>query len=536
MYPISDSKWVSPVQCVSKKGGMMVVTNEKNELIPTRTVTGWRICMDYRKLNDATRKNHYSVPFIDQMLDRLASQKYYCFLDAIFQTCMMAIFHDMVEHFVEVFMDDFSVFGESFELCLTNLDRVLARCEETSLAFKLLKKKLIKALILNAPNWELLFELMYDASGIVVGAVLGQRKEKMFHSIYYASKTLDAAQSNYIVTEKKDAGISVHAKPRLIRWILLLQEFDLEIRDRKGTKNQIADHLSRLEDSIHVKNEGRIREKFSDEQLLALDIAQVPWYVDIVNLLVSGLFPPRASTHQKQRQKYDARFYIWDETFLFKQGPDQMMRRCIAEQKATQMLESCQSSPYGGHHGGKRTAHKVFQSGFFWPNLFKDIALFVKGCDQCQRMGPISKRHEMPLSNILEVEIFDVWGIDFMGPFTSSHGNQYILVAVDYVSKWVEVVALPSNDAKVVVKFIQKHIFTRFETPRAMISDGGTHFINNSVHNLLAKYGVRHKVATIYHPQTSGQVEVLNMKVKQILQKTVNAQRKDWADKFDDAL
>lgn len=152
------------------------------------------------------------------------------------------------------------------------------------------------------------------------------------------------------------------------------------------------------------------------------------------------------------------------------------------------------------------------------------------------RLGTISRSHEMPLSNILEVEIFDVWGIDFMGPFPPSSGNQYILVAVDYVSKWVEVVALPSNDSRVVIKFIKKHIFTRFGTPRAIISDGGKHFINHLVKNLLAKYESRHKVATTYHPQTSGQVEVSNRKVKQILQKTVNAQRKDWSDKLDDAL
>ncbi|XP_049381465.1 uncharacterized protein LOC125846047 [Solanum stenotomum] len=120
-------------------------------------------------------------------------------------------------------------------------------------------------------------------------------------------------------------------------------------------------------------------------------------------------------------------------------------------------------------------------------------------------MGTISKRHQMPLNNILEVEIFDVWVIDFMGPFPSSRGNQYILVDVDYVSKWVEVVALPTNDAKVVVNFIRKHIFTRFGTPRSIISDGGKHFINNAVHSLLARYGVRHKMATTYHPQTNGQ-------------------------------
>ncbi|XP_049370128.1 uncharacterized protein LOC125835035 [Solanum verrucosum] len=123
-----------------------------------------------------------------------------------------------------------------------------------------------------------------------------------------------------------------------------------------------------------------------------------------------------------------------------------------------------------------------------------------------------------------------------MGPFPSSNGNQYILVAVDYVSKWVEAIALPSNDSRVMIKFIKKHIFTRFGTLRAIISDGGKYFINHLEKNLLAKYGIRHKVATTYHPQTSGQEEVSNREVKQILQKTVNAQIKDWSEKPDDAL
>lgn len=173
IYPISNSSWVSLVQCIPKKGGMTVVKNEKNELIATRTVTGWGVCMDYRKLNKATRKYHFPLPFIDQMLVKLAGKEYYCFLDgysgynqipiapedqekttftcpyrtfafrrmpfglrnalATFQRCMTAIFSDMVEKFVEVFMDDFSVLGESFDDCLTNLTNVLKRCEETNL-------------------------------------------------------------------------------------------------------------------------------------------------------------------------------------------------------------------------------------------------------------------------------------------------------------------------------------------------------------------------------------------------------------------
>ncbi|XP_070050258.1 uncharacterized protein [Nicotiana tomentosiformis] len=123
-----------------------------------------------------------------------------------------------------------------------------------------------------------------------------------------------------------------------------------------------------------------------------------------------------------------------------------------------------------------------------------------------------------------------------MGPFVSSYGNKYILVAVDYVSKWVEAVALPTNDAKGVTIFLKKNIFTRFGTPRAIISDGGTHFCNRVFARLLEKYGVRHKVATSYHPQMSGQVEVSNREIKNVLTKTVNATRTDWAKKLDDAL
>ena len=142
----------------------------------------------------------------------------------------------------------------------------------------------------------------------------------------------------------------------------------------------------------------------------------------------------------------------------------------------------------------------------------------------------------MPLNGILEVEIFDVWGIDFMGPFIPSYGNQYILVAVDYVSKWIEAVALPTNDSKVVIKFLKKNIFTRFGTPRVIISDGGTHFCNKWFNALLAKYNVKHKVATSYHPQTSGQVEISNREIKQILEKTVSPTRRDLSQRLDDAL
>ncbi|GJU95007.1 reverse transcriptase domain-containing protein [Tanacetum coccineum] len=194
IYPISDSPWVSPVHCVPKKGGMTVVMNDDNELIPTRLVTGWRVCIDYRKLNDATRKDHFPLPFMDQMLERLAGNEFYCFLDGFsgyfqipidpqdqekttftcpygtfaykrmpfglcnapgtFQRCMTAIFHDMIEKTMDVFMDNFLVFGDNFSKCLDNLDKMLNRCEETNLVL----------------NWEKCHFMVKEEREIVFGA------------------------------------------------------------------------------------------------------------------------------------------------------------------------------------------------------------------------------------------------------------------------------------------------------------------------------------------------------------------------------
>ncbi|GJV63916.1 reverse transcriptase domain-containing protein [Tanacetum coccineum] len=136
----------------------------------------------------------------------------------------------------------------------------------------------------------------------------------------------------------------------------------------------------------------------------------------------------------------------------------------------------------------------------------------------------ISQRDEMPQNSIQVCEIFDIWGIDFMGPFPSSRGNKYILVAVDYLSKWVEAKVLPTNDARVVCKFL-KSLFARFGAPRAIISDRGTHFCNDQFSKVMLKYGVTHRLSTVYHPQTSGQVEVSNRGLKRILKRTVGENR-----------
>nr|GEY05445.1 reverse transcriptase domain-containing protein [Tanacetum cinerariifolium] len=216
--------------------------------------------------------------------------------------------------------------------------------------------------------------------------------------------------------------------------------------DTKGAENYAADHLSRFKNPYeNVFDPKEINETFPLESLnkVAHQDPSTSWFADFAN--------------------YHA------GKFIIK---DQIIRRCVAGQKAIDILKACHSGPIRGHYGANYTAKKVFDSGFYWPIIYKDAFELVKHCDSCQRQGKISQKDEMPQNSIQVCEIFDVWGIDFMGPFPRSKGNKYILVAVDYLSKWVEAKVLPTNDARVVVKFL-KLLFSRFGTLKAIISDRG---------------------------------------------------------------
>ncbi|GJY64007.1 reverse transcriptase domain-containing protein [Tanacetum coccineum] len=427
IYPISDSPWVSPVHCVPKKGGMTVVENEDNELIPTRLVMRWRGCIDYRKLNDATCKDHFPLRFMDQMLEHLVGNEYYCFLDGFsryfqipidpqdqekttftcpygtfayrripfglcnapgtFQRCMMAIFHDMIEETMEVFMDDFSIFGDSFSSCLSYLDKMLKRCEDTNLVL----------------NWEKCHFMVKE--GIVLG-----------HKISKSGIEVDRAKVDVIAKLPHPTSV-------------------------KEAENLAADHLSRLENPHQVP----------------------PWFADIANYHAGNFVVKGMSSQQKKKFFKDVKHYFLDDPYLFRIGADQVIRRCVYCQEAIDILMACHNGHTKGHH------------------------------------GKISQKDKTPQNAIQVCEIFDVWDIDFMGPFLSSRGNKYILIAIDYLSKWVEAKALPTNDARVVVKFL-KSLFSRFGTPRAIISVRGTYFCNDQFAKVMLKYGVTHRLSTTYHP------------------------------------
>nr|GEV36657.1 reverse transcriptase domain-containing protein [Tanacetum cinerariifolium] len=440
IYPISDSPWVSPVHYVLKKGGMTVIKNDENELVPTKLVTGWRVCIDYRKLNEATREDHFPLPFMDQMLERLAGNEYYCFLDGFsgyFQipidpkeqekttfTCLMEyLLTSACQQTMEVFMDDFLFFENSFSTCLTNLERMLKRCEDTKLAI----------------NWEKSHFMVKE----------GQRIKKHFRTIHYASKTMTQAESNYTITEKEMLAVvyafekfrsylimnksivytdhsalkylfsKKDAKVRLLRWILLLQEFDFKVIDTKGAENYAAAHLSRYDNPAKTKN-------FKD-----------------------------------------VRHYFWDDPYLFKTCADQMIRRCVAGQEALDIIEACHSGPTGGHYGANYTAKNVFDAGFYWPTIYKDAFELVKHCDSCRRQGKYRRR--MKCHKILSMYArFSTFGASISWDHFQAQKEINTFLSQSITSRNGS--KLKCSPLTTVVKFL-KSLFSWFRMPKAIISD-----------------------------------------------------------------
>ncbi|GKD67340.1 reverse transcriptase domain-containing protein, partial [Tanacetum coccineum] len=384
---LKDGPWVSPVQVVPKKGGMTVVKNEKDELIPQRTVTGWRVYgfSGYFQIPIAPgdqEKTTFTCPYGTFTYKRMPFGL--CNAPATFQRCMIAIFLELIEDSMEVFIDDFYVFGSSFVHCLKNLEKMLK-------------------------------------SDYAVGEVLGQRIDKYFKPIYYASKTMNEEQENYTTTKKELLDV-VFAFEKFHQYLVLSKTI---IHDKKGVENLAGDHLSRLKNPdlgklIRVE----IRDLFPEERLMAIsDKNNKPW------------MNPSCSNSVPTESYEDS----WPEMKQYK----------------------------------------------FFNNVTADHP------GDIMASSPLQGRSLRP-------------GIDFMGPFPSSNENKYILVAIDYVSKWVKAQAFPTSDARNIVNFLRR-LFTRFEIPKALISDGGTHFYNYQIEKAMKRYGVVHRFSIAYHPQTNGQ-------------------------------
>ncbi|GJU90749.1 reverse transcriptase domain-containing protein [Tanacetum coccineum] len=513
---------------------------------------------------------------------------------------MMAIFHDMIEKTMEVFMDDFSVFGDSFATCLSNLDNMLKRCEDTNLVLNkekchfmckegiVLGHKISKSGIeVDRAKVDVIAKLPHPTTVKGVRSFLGHAgfyrrfiqdfskiarpmthlleketpfvfsqdcidafetlKKKLTEASIlvvpqleptFRTYTMTEAQIHYTTTEKEMIAV-VYAFEKFQPYLVLSKS--IVYRNHSAlkyllSKQDAKPRLLRLENPHKDELENKdINTNFPLETLGVISSGSTPWYADYANFYARNFIFKGMSSQQKKKLFKDVKHYFWDDPYLFWICADQIIRRCVHGQESFDILKACNKGPTGSHHSANLTAKKVFDVGFFWPTIYQDAHTMIKSCDTCQRQGKISQRDEMPQNAIQVCEIFDVWGIDFMGLFPSSRGNKYIIVAVDYLSKWVEAKALPTNDARVVVKFL-KSLFIQFRTPRAIISDRGTYFCNDKFAKVMSKYGVTHRLATAYHPQTSGQVEVSNRGLKRILERTVGENRASWSDKLDDAL
>ncbi|KAG7529819.1 Ribonuclease H-like superfamily, partial [Arabidopsis suecica] len=482
-YSLDDIKGISPTLCTHR----IHLENESYSSIePQRRLNPNLkevVKKEILKLLDAGVIYHISDSI--WMLERLANHPYYCFLDgytgffqipihpndqekttftcpygtfaykcmpfglynapATLQRCMTSIFSDLIEEMVEVFMDDFSVYGSSFSSCLLNLCRVLKRCEETNLvlnwekchfmvregivlghkiseegievdkakkihqgflqvgetahqtsvketefafdeecltAFKLIKEALVTAPIVQAPNWDFPFEIMCDASDYAVGAVRYATIEKELLAVVFAFEKFRSYLVGSKVTVYTDHAALRHinakknTKPRLLRWILLLQEFDMEIVDKKGIENGVADHLSRM----RIEHEVPIDDSMPEEQLIAIqqlnESAQIRksldqvcaieekllWYADHVNYLVSGEEPPNLSSYEKKKFFKDINHFYWDERYLYTLCKDKIYRICVSEDEIEGILLHCHGSAYGGHYATFKTVSKILQA------------------------------------------------------------------------------------------------------------------------------------------------------------------------------
>ncbi|XP_070005254.1 uncharacterized protein [Nicotiana sylvestris] len=303
--------------------------------------------------------------------------------------------------------------------------KVCVQCDFMK-AFEILKYRLTTTPIITAPNWSLPFELMCDASDVAVGAILGQMINKIFHPVYYASKMMNEAQVNYTVTKKELLAIVFTMKkfrPYLMVTKVIVQTDHATLRylmTKKDSKARLMRWDGRPHDGLEIND------SFPDKQILFVSLNSLPWFADVANFLMTGIFSSELSSNQRKKLKQDNLDYYSDKPYLFKICNDGVIRGCVPEEEQLRFLMLGIPRPT--------------------PTLYKDAIELVKRCVECHRASGISKKDEMPLATILEIDIFDVWGINFMGPFVSSCGNTYILVVVDYVSKWVEAVALPNNE------------------------------------------------------------------------------------------
>ncbi|CAM8975361.1 unnamed protein product [Rhodiola kirilowii] len=593
IYPISDSQWVSHVHVVPKKSGITVEEDAEGNMVTTRIKNGWRMCIDYRKLNAVTRKDHFPLPFIDQMLDRLAGKPYFCFLDGFsgynqipiapedqekttftcpfgtfafrrmsfglcnapgtFQRVVTSIFSDMIGEFIEVFMDDFTIYGNTFDACLDNLNTVLARCVSMNLVL----------------NYEKCHFMV--THGVVLGHVVSQEGIEVDKSKIDLIKTLPYPSTvRDIQSFLGHAGfyrrfIKDFSKKALPLSTLLQKEVPFEFTN---TCKEAFDKLKKALTSTPVIQTPDWKKPFeimcdasdfavgavlgqkidkkagviyyasrtldpaqrnystTEKELLAVVFALEKFRPYLLGAKVIVYSDHAAIRYLMKKKEAKPRLIRW--ILLLQEFDVEIRDKKGIENTVADHLSRIVRREEEGHITESFPDEHLYAVSTKVP-WYASIVNYLVG-------GNVSARNEMPQVPILVNDVFDIWGLDFMGPFPVSCGYTYILVDVDYVSKWVEAKATRCDDAKTVIEFLRTNLFCRYGVPKAIISDQGTHFCNRMMAATLKRYHVHHRTSTAYHPQSNGQAEISNREIKGILEKMVKPGRKDWSQRLDEAL
>ena len=447
---------------------------------------------------------------------------------------------------------------------------------ERQSAFEELKLVLSKAPILSPPDWAKEFHVTLDASGWCFGAILWQYDDNHRESpVYYASRQMSPAERKYTTTEREALAVIYACKKfrhyllgyriifhtdhdslkylvnkpdlfgRIARWILLLQEFNYEVTVKPGKANANTDYLSRQKGTEALEDiQAEFPDEFKDEpdrkeeHVLHITGEDESEFSDIIAYLVDRIYPTGLSREEKNVFQHKVAPYTIIHGILFRIGADEQLKRCLEKKERKQVIRALHSGPSGGYFAANTTANWIRSAGYWWPHLVRDVKTYVASCDQCQRTGAPAFWNHWPLTPVIPIAPFEKWGIDFVGPINpvSSRRNRYIILATDYATKWVEAKPTRKNDAATAANFLFEDIMMRFGHPLELVSDRGTHFLNDVICDITTKYLINHRKTTPYNPKANGLTERANGIIGKVLNKMVAAHKTDWDLKLPSAV
>lgn len=405
-------------------------------------------------------------------------------------------------------------------------------------SFTALKDALCQDVTLSYPDYNKPFNIYSDASNTAIGAVLSQTFEKNERPLYFFSRKLTDAERNYSTIEKeilavvsslkkfrqmilgKSINIYTDHNPirfltstkdptgKFARWLFFIRDFDAKVHYIKGKENVVADSLSRIDaENRHIES-----------------ITETDNLIHLVkNFIVTGELPDDKMLSEKICRITPSFRYVESELMKLKSGGG-MQRVILSETQRKKIMNEAHDGL--GHFGLRTTFENIVQS-FWWPSMNKDISEYVKSCPICQLTS--FKSLKLDILKIPKSDIFSMFGIDFVGPLpTTVSGNRYIIVATEYLSRWPIAAPLKTANAMDTAKFLFENIICTFGIPKVLISDQGTHFLNEVVSIITGLFSFHHRKSTAYHPQTNGLTERFNKTIVHSLLKYVNETGVEW--------